>query len=230
MLENERISQIVGSPALVTSTKAIDKAIGFLDTCLPLFPIYLKRYPSKSPKEKSLSRKLATFLNDESRSRNNFFMIISEYDEPESERTDDFGFIKFTPYRNTGEGDNAFFVMEAKRLPTRSKATEKEYIEGNLGGIERFKRGQHGTGLAKSAMVAYIQKETCAHWLTKINGWIQDLIDAATSPDILWQTNDLLTFQNQFDTTFKYQSKNTRIYNGKTDDIQLSHYWLPLND
>ena len=88
-------------------------------------------------------------------------MVISEYDEPESERTDDFGFIKFTSYRKEDENDDAFFVMEAKRLPTPSKSREKEYVEGNLGGIERFKRGHHGNSLAKSAMVAYIQNETC---------------------------------------------------------------------
>lgn len=229
MFGNERHSQTVGQPDIDTKTKAIDKAVGFLDICLPLFPMYLKEYPSKSAKEKSLSRKLATHLNDESRLRNNFFMIITEYDEPESERTDDFGFIKFKPYRN-GEGDDAFFVMEAKRLPTPSKAREKEYVEGNLGGIERFKRGHHGASLTKSAMVAYVQKETYPHWLTKVNSWIQDLINTSTTADIVWNSEDLLVFQTQFDTTFKYKSNNKRIHQGKTDDILLLHYWLPIND
>ena len=158
------------------------------------------------------------------------FFFHFQYRYKKTKRSSDFGIIDIED--SPDDIENAFFVMEAKRLPTPTppKSREKEYVEGNLGGIERFKKGQHGTGLAKSAMVAYIQKETCAHWLTKINGWIQDLIDTSTSPDILWQPNDLLTFQNQFDTTSKYQSKNARVYNGKTDDIQLSHYRLPLND
>lgn len=231
MFESEKHSQIIGQPDFDTNTKAIDKAIGFLDTCLHLFPQYLLKYPAKSPKEKRISRKLATFLNDESRRRNNFFMVINEYDETESERTDDFGFIKFTSFRGQEEADDAFFVMEAKRLPTPTppKTREKEYVEGNLGGIERFKRGHHGAGLNKSAIVAYIQSENCSHWHTRVNGWIQDLIETSASIEIEWNKNDLLVFENQFDTTFKYQSKNKRIHQGKIDEIQLFHYWLPIN-
>lgn len=230
MFGNEKHSQIIGQPDFDTNTRAIDKAISFLDACLTMFPSYLKKYPPKSPKEKRISRKLATFLNNESRSRNSIFMILMEYDETESERIDDFGFIKFAPFRESKEGDDAFFVMEAKRLPTPTppKSREKEYVEGNLGGIERFKRGHHGAGLSKSAMVAYVQSETCSHWHTKVNSWIQDLIDVPISEDIEWNNTDLLVFQSQFDTTFKYSSKNKRIHQGKTDEIELLHYWLPL--
>jgi hypothetical protein len=228
MFTKKEHSQIFGNPDLETNKKAIDKAIDFLDVCMPLFPAYLKAYPSKSPKEKRVSRKLATFLNNESRARNSIFMILMEYDETESERIDDFGFIKFTPFRGIEEGDNAFFVMEAKRLPTPTppKSREKEYVEGNLGGIERFKRGHHGAGLAQSAMVAYVQTETCTYWHTKVNGWIQDLIDTPISSDIVWHSDDLLVFKNQFDTTFKYQSKNRRICQDKADEITLLHYFL----
>lgn len=230
MFGNEKHSQKIGQPDLNTSKRAIDIVIAFLDVCLPLFPKYLQKYPPVSPKEKRLSRKLATFLNDESRTRKSIFMILTEYDEIESERTDDFGFIKFKNYREKRESDNAFFVMEAKRLPTPTppKSREREYVEGNLGGIERFKRGHHGAGLAQSAMVAYVQNETCSHWHTKVNGWIQDLIDISVLPEIVWNSDDLLIFQNQFDTTFKYQSRNKRIHQGKVDEILLQHYWLPL--
>jgi hypothetical protein len=45
-------------------------------------------------------------------------------------------------------------------------------------------------------MVAYVQTETCPHWHTKVNGWIQNLIDTPISSDIVWRSDDLLVFQN----------------------------------
>src|SRR5947199_34120 len=45
--------------------------------------------------------------------------------------------------------DDSFFSFEAKRLPTPGTGREKEYVTGNgikqSGGIERFKKGLHGS-------------------------------------------------------------------------------------
>ncbi len=232
MFRETEYLKTVGNPELDTNIKAIEKAIGFLDTYLPLFPNVYKKKTIRIPlnHEDDISQTLAIYLDRQSR-KNNFLMVHFQYRYLKTRRSSDFGIIEVEDNDPT-DIDKAFFVIEAKRLPLPTSDREREYIIGNPegGGIERYKRSQHGADLIKSAMVAYIQTETCSHWYTKVNGWIQDLIDAPISSDIVWNSNDLLTFQNQFDTTFKYKSNNKRIHKGQTDDIQLLHYWLPLND
>lgn len=232
MFGNEKHSQIIGNPEIDSSIKAIDKVVTFLDTYLPEFPSVFKNktIKTKLTHEDDISQNLAIYLDRQSR-KDNFLLIHFQYRYFKTRRSSDFGIIEVED-NNPSDIDKAFFVLEAKHLPLPIpvKTREKEYVIGNPkgGGIERFKKADHGSGLAKSAMVAYIQSETCYYWQTKVNGWIQDLIDAPISEDIEWNNADLLVFQSQFDTTFKYHSQNKRIHQGKTDEIQLLHYWLPL--
>jgi hypothetical protein len=225
-------SQIIGKPEIDSSMKAIDKVVTFLDTYLPKFPFVYKNKTTKTQltHEDDVSQTLSIYLNRQVH-KNNLFFIHFQYHYLKTRRSSDFGILAIED-NNPNDVDSAFFVIEAKwlPLPKLDKNREKEYVIGNPdgGGIERFKRGNHGAGLAKSAMVAYIQSENCPHWFTKVNGWIQDLMGTSVSSDILWNSDDLLVFQNQFDTTFKYRSTNTRIHKGKTDEIQLVHYWLPI--
>ena len=234
MFGNEKHSQTVGQPDIDTSTRAIDKAIGFLDTYLPQFPDVYKKKTTKIEltNEDDISQTLAIYLDRQSR-KDNFLMVHFQYRYLKTRLSSDFGLIEVENNAPT-DIDNAFFVIEAKwlPLPKPNKSREKEYVIGNPkgGGMERFKKGGHGTGLTKSAMVAYVQKENYPHWHKKVNSWIQDLIETSTSADIVWNSADLLIFQNQFDTTSKYKSNNKRIHQGKTDDIQLLHYWLPISD
>ncbi len=232
MFGNERHSQIIGQPDIDTNIKAINRVIAFLDTCLPKFPLVYKKktIETKLTNEDDVSQTLSVFLNRKSHKLELFFFHF-QYRYTKTRRSSDFGIIAIED-EDPNDLDKAFFVLEAKwlPLPKLDKNREKEYVVGNPegGGIERFKRGHHGVGLTKSAMVAYIQSETCPHWHTKVNSWIQDLIGVSISTDIEWNNNDLLVFENQFDTTFKYQSSNKRIYQGRKDEIQLLHYWLPL--
>ena len=232
MFANEKHSQIIGNPEIDSSIKAIDKVVTFLDTYLPKFPSVFKNktIKTKLTHEDDISQTLATYLDRQSRN-DNFLLIHFQYRYFKTRRSSDFGIIEVED-NSPSDIDKAFFVLEAKHLPLPKpvKTREKEYVIGNPngGGIERFKRGDHGTDLSESAMVAYVQSETCPHWQTKVNGWIQDLIDAPISKNIEWNNADLLVLESQLDTTFKYQSKNKRIHQGKTDEIQLLHYWLPL--
>jgi len=65
-----------------------------------------------------------------------------------------------------------FLVIEAKRLDsTLSKSRDKEYILGETGGIERFKREKHAKNHNYAGMIGYIQIGNCDTWSTKINNW-----------------------------------------------------------
>jgi len=62
------------------------------------------------------------------------------------------------------------YTIEAKRLPTGTGIREKEYIYGSFssgspsGGIQRFKTGDHGYGLPKSALLGYVEEYDFSYW------------------------------------------------------------------
>jgi hypothetical protein len=232
MYEIKKQSQTIGQPDIDTGKKGVDHVIAFLDTYLPKFPMVYKNKTAKTKltNEDDASQTLSIYLNRQS-NKDNLFFIHFQYRYLKTRRSSDFGILQIEDdYPN--DLDKAFFVLEAKwlPLPKLDKTREKEYVIGNPegGGIERFKRGHHGAGLAQSAMVAYVKDETCNYWHTKVNSWIQDLIDTSLAFDIVWNSDDLLIFHSQFDTTYKYQSKNQRTHEGKVDEILLQHYWIPL--
>ena len=232
MYEIKKQSQSIGQPDFDTGKKGVNHVIPFLDTYLPLFPLVYKKKTTKTKltNEDDASQTLSIYLNRQAL-RHSFFFIHFQYRYLKTRRSSDFGILHIED-DNPDDLDKAFFVLEAKwlPLPKLDKAREKEYVIGNPegGGIERFKRGHHGAGLTQSAIVAYVKDETCNYWHMKVNDWIQELIDTSVSPEIDWNLDDLLVLQNQFDTTFKYQSKNKRIHQDKIDEIILQHYWMPL--
>lgn len=115
-------------------------------------------------------------------------------------------------------GAAPIFVIEAKRLSKR----HYDYVKGDTGGIERFKRECFGFGkhLSTSAMVGYIQDLDKEHWFLKINSWIDKLIKSDS--DIIWTEEDKLA-ENDIS---HYISKHLRT-SGTT--IEIYHFWISLN-
>lgn len=197
--------------------------VEFLDTHLQNFPADFMKRTSKPNeiKENLISQELEIFLNR--RISDKTFRIKGQWQYDDSQREPDFG-VYVVEDRNPFGLTREFFVIEAKILPTG----KKDYVVGNLGGIERYKRGHHGKDLPQSAMIGYVQTETCSHWYTKINKWINDLISNNSDNSIHWDSEDLLTETNDFSTTKKYVSQNTRIVDLNRDKIILYHYLMEL--
>jgi truncated hemoglobin YjbI len=196
--------------------------IDFLNRHLPDFPNVFKEI-TKTEKIKSedyISQKLCSFLQDLT-FPNGVFMFQFQWKYQNSRRSSDIVVISRNPFKPT---NNPFFTIEAKRLPTPGTGREKEYVEGNLGGIERYKRSHHGKDLPQSAIIGYIQKEICPHWHKKINEWIDALIQTNTEVDIIWDKADLLIHTDDFDKVQKYVSDNKR----EKDSIKLHHYLMEL--
>jgi hypothetical protein len=115
--------------------------------------------------------------------------------------------------------------FEAKRFSATSN--NKEYVTGERGGIERFKKGQHAPHTSICGMFGYIQLHTPEYWAQKINSWITEL--AATNQDaaIDWSgSSEKLTKVNSFTIWEKYTSYHTRKTIGKP--IFIWHYLLDL--
>ena len=209
---------------------SIKKVIEFLDKYLPSFPDdFRPRTPNvKTIRENLISRELNIYLN-RLRRKNDIFMFEFQWEDYQSTRSSDVGVIA-TKSKNAYELTKAFFLIEAKRLPTdfNDKNREREYVSSDAGGMQRYKKGYHGAGLPDSALIGYIQKENCNHWHQKINEWISDLINTNNATDISWNNDDKLTLEKDFTNTKKFNSENSRIVDSKKDSIKIHHYLMEL--
>lgn len=214
---------------------SIEMIIAYLDERLPDFPNFFKvRYSSTylNDSEPIISQNLSTFLNT-FRKHDEVLLFNFEREWKRSIYAVDFAVIDVKSFKKSNEKPKPFFTIEAKRLPAPKKnkkddSREKEYVEGNGGGVERYKRGKHGKELFQSAIIGYIQKESCSYWVTEINKWIKDL-EPKSDSSIQWNSEDLLVQSNDFGKTKKYHSKNTRIIDSEEDSIELYHYLMKLN-
>jgi hypothetical protein len=214
---------------------AVEKVLLFLDAYLPEFPaIFREKNSTKQLKNENLiTQELEDYFQYLThKDSDHLFMFQFQRLNLKSPHSSDIG-VKSLENYDPNRLSHAFFVIEAKCLPTRknnkeNKRREKEYVSGKYGGIQRYKKGHHGNELTDSAMVGYVQKHDCSHWHTEINGWINELIETNTATDIRWDSNDLLVFEKDFNTAQKYTSNNTRLIDTKSDPIKLHHYLLNL--
>ena len=125
-----------------------------------------------------------------------------------------------------------FLVIEAKRLPTPEKRRLREYVIGgsdekksNTGGIERFKRGDHGRALNEIGMIGYVQRHSFNYWHAEINRWLDELI-ANSQHDLSWDIQDRLHFEVNGARLARLESHSLR----KTDNRRLviRHLWVRL--
>lgn len=111
------------------------------------------------------------------------------------------------------------FDIECKRLNTLMQPHHvKQYVSGETGGIERFKRNLHGTNLEYSTMIGYIENKTIDFWFKKINSWIKNKINDNYE---FWTDTELLNKRKQN----CYFSVHKRI-NSVSEKITLFHLFV----
>ncbi|MEO6230285.1 MAG: hypothetical protein ABIP10_09175 [Ferruginibacter sp.] len=204
------------------SRKAIQSLVAFLDINISKFPGFLKQTNTISINEDGITSKLEIFLQRQSRLDDEIFMFQFQTPLSNTKRTTDISVL----YTSLFSSVEPIFLIEAKRLPTPGSGREREYVKGNLGAIERYKRSQHGKGMELSAIIGYIEDNSFDFWLTEVCSWINDLINSNTDTTIAWSSNDLLKFVECFSSSNKYKSQHDR----KDDcNIDLLHYWIHVN-
>ncbi|MDP4264748.1 MAG: hypothetical protein Q8941_19630 [Bacteroidota bacterium] len=204
-----------------TDKKAVEAVKTFLEKHLPDFPEFLRKETTGLVNEDGISSKLEIYLQRLARVSDEIFMFQFQYPE-QYKRSNDMAAVFASPIAST----ESIFAIEAKRLPTPGSGRQKEYVQGNLGAMERFKRNYHGKHLEHSAILGYIEKEDFDFWHNQICGWINELIATSIDATIIWNKDDLLSFLRSLSNLNLYTSINSR--NGSTS-IKLTHYWLYLN-
>ncbi len=203
---------------------------------------FSKKYAGSTiENEKGLTQQLVLLLNFHANAEGCLFRFDKEYME-HPERGDspqvDIGTItkfergivveakKYGPYES-------FFSLEAKRLGNLGKKRSKEYLIGrfekkkyiNSGGVERFKQRIHGGSLKYGAMIAYVQQNSFHHWHTKINSWIDELIQKRLYSPVSWTRKDKLRKKYIISATAKFVSVNSR----GSDSVTLFHLWADMS-
>jgi hypothetical protein len=192
----------------IPENSTVHRILVFLRSSLIEFENEFKTVQLQMHREDDISGQLALFFQSRSKNENLLFDFNPKVGV-------DFG-IHISPMQL---GAKPIFIVEAKRL----SKSHKDYVKNPNGGIERFKREQDGFGkhLTQSAMVGYIQQENKEYWESKINCWIEELIESETN--IVWEKRDKLV-QNY--PVSDFISSHQRI---SERPITLYHFWLNLN-
>lgn len=225
----------------IDTHRYVNEVILFIEQKLNLFPEYLKNssllqnLPDTIEGENKITENLCVFFNTHEKKylytiekQDNYDFQFINQPSGKGHRTYDTGIILANTIGNLGK----ILVIEAKRLPTPGTNREKEYVEGNLGGIERFKKEVHSQEISNNLaiMIGYIQGENSSHWYAKVNEWINEQLQQSTNPDISWLEEDKLKIDPNFicenEKISKYVSSHSRI---TLDKINLHHYWMILN-
>lgn len=236
MLSENPTKSITGNISFgIEADDSIKAVIGFLRVNLLKFSTNKNNHQSLP--EESTNQLLCSFLNKEAK-RSPFRFQPEFIEELSSGRSPkvDFGTLtdedKIIISDREYSDNDSFFSFEAKRLPTPGSNREREYVTGSgikqSGGIERFKKGLHGSKIKYAAIVGYVQKEDFKHWFLKINTWINELAIADGAG--LWTTNDILKCNNIDVPVFvELFSEHNRILTGANlSNIELYHFWIDL--
>ncbi len=220
MICNAQIKTASGQENAPQPMLIINKIIEFLDVYIDKFPAFLVSSNIHITNEKCINTDLLVFMNnnvaDFFEIDNFHFSFIKDDCQKGSNYEPDLGVC----LANKKCRKETFFHIECKRLPAR-KGHEKEYVQGKLGGIQRFKENKHGGKFEYSAMIAYIEENSKQFWFDSINNWISELI--SLTPEN-W-TNQEYLYQIKPENYSRFQSNHARKGN---NNITLNHFWIKL--
>ena len=206
------------------SKNSTDDLMLFIQSCLTKFPEEYKKifHTSEYIVEPVVSAELSKILECKSRENAKPYVFTHQYPQScEENKTGKYRDVDIDVCLYLDR--KTIFAIECKWL-RNPVSKSKQYVSGNTGGIERFKREQHGGNLPQSAIVGFIENEEFDFWFKTINNWITELfINYDTT--ITWEKSDLLNELTISETTAKYQSNNKR----SKDYIVLTHLWVILS-
>ena len=223
MLKDRQISIIPSKDSIsVESNFENEKIWTFINVNIVSFPPYFQSIKD-SDKENRISEFLIRhFMLCIFEQSNGYFPYYfgKNPTQPQSDRETDIGV--FVSIRIASP--SPIIEFEAKILSSKN-SHNKEYVCGERGGIERFKRGLHSSHLTECGMFGYIQSNNADHWETKINNWINELSDKNTDTTIHWTRNEILQKLNPSSNVSKYYSRHQR---SSSSEIVLYHYFIDL--
>jgi len=210
------------------NTDLLEQTIGFIWDSL--IPWRCASECTSSPGEEDLNGNFHDFLS--ARAAECFPMVFFRHEQrQEGRRRVDLAAKPVRPTIIEGmlySWNDAFLVIEGKRLPAPTRDREFEYVSSEeklSGGIQRFKLGLHGKNNKTAIILGYLQQGTPLEWFTSINGWLSNLIEINPGE---WTKHEFL-----FDLEVPEGSARSRCYSIHTrntsaglGEIRLLHFWI----
>lgn len=207
----------------VSSTIEVDKVLEFVDQNIAGFCTYYQTIKDSDRENRISDFLVHHFQLCKAEQFGGFFPYDFRKNptQEHSGKETDIGVFVLT----RGKKPVPIIEFEAKRFSESSN--NKEYVCGERGGIERFKRAYHSSHLTVCGMFGYVQSRTGLEWSKKVNEWITDLGINNTDTTIDWTSKEeLLTPTKSFEKFEKYSSQNLRKQSN--NKILLWHYFLEL--
>ena len=206
----------------VPNNHEVEQILLFVDNYVPEFPTYYKTI-----KDSDRENRISDFL-------------VSHFQLCKTENDQDYfpyDFRKNPTQASSGkETDIGVFVLTRGRKPSpliefeakrfSESSSNEQYVYGNRGGIERFKRGDHSSHLRVCGMFAYIQSRTVNEWFGKVNCWLINQFNTNKDNSIEWLETEQLSQYASFSSVEKYTSSHKR--KSLKDSISLWHYFIDL--
>lgn len=202
----------------------VEVILRFIDENITSFPTYYKAN-SESNKENWITFLLVKHFKICIHEKGDFFPFdfVKNPAQAQSGKETDIGVIALTRESKPV----TIIEFEAKRFSETSN--NKEYVCGARGGMERFKRGEHGSHLSICGMFAYVQSRTSDEWIQKVNSWISELAQSKSDPEIEWNSPDeKLSHVSQLPPNVDLH-KSTNKRKVPLNSIEIYHYFINLN-
>lgn len=235
MLADQSINPRSGAlaPGVLHLGQSREAIVGFIRDQLK--PWQLRMKGGKTSSETKLTAALCSHLNTAARKSAGWDTLQFKQEEPDetnASRTYDLA-VSPREYQldvegRTFEDFEVIFPVECKRLPTPSdkRRDPREYVTtatGSGGAIQRYKEGKHGACHERAVVIGYVQDHTFAHWVSTIEGWIDDL---ATTGATGWSSADKLkprASDSRGVEVAEYDSVHDR---SGLQPIRLRHLWI----
>ena len=202
----------------------VEVILGFIDENITSFPAYYKAN-NDSNKENWITFLLVKYFKICTHEQGGFFPFdfVKNPAQPQSGKETDIGVIALTRESKP----TTIIEFEAKRFSETSN--NKEYVCGARGGMERFKRGEHGSHLPICGMFAYVQSRTSDEWIQKVNTWISELAQSKSDPEIEWNSpEEKLSHVSQLPPNVDLH-KSTNKRKVPLNSVVIYHYFIVLN-
>lgn len=207
----------------VADNHEVEQILLFIDNHISDFPLYYNQNKD-SDKENWISNLVVRHLNLCNYETGGYLPYEFSKNPPQANSTKETDIGVYINTRNS----KAIPVIEFEAKRFSESSNNQEYVYGERGGIERFKKGEHSAHLKVCGMFAYVQSRTIEEWFSKVNGWLINLSRNNTNDLIDWMENEQLFKVSLFKSVEKFTSCHRR--KASNDTISLWHYFIDLTE
>lgn len=199
----------------------VEQIVSFIDNHIADFPHYYNQNKD-SVRENWISNLLVRHFNLCNCENGGYLPYEFSKNPPQASSTRETDIGVYINTRNS----KVIPIMEFEAKRFSETSNNQEYVYGERGGIERFKKGEHSKHLKECGMFAYVQSRTIEEWFSKVNGWVIYQSQNSINESIDWTEDEQLAKVSLLGSVEKFASCHKR--NISNDTIFLWHYFIDL--